>query len=98
GERKPLEAREYFEKVISNKELPTEIAEIKIANEDELIEVLVENKLASSKADARRKIEQGGVKIDNEAVSDWQLKLDEKFSGKIIKVGKREFRKIKITK
>ncbi|MFZ2193089.1 MAG: tyrosine--tRNA ligase [Candidatus Moraniibacteriota bacterium] len=98
GERKALEAREYFEKVISNKELPTEIAEIKIANEDELIEVLVENKLASSKADARRKIEQGGVKIDNEAVSDWQLKLDEKFSGKIIKVGKREFRKIKITK
>ena len=98
GEKKALEAREYFEKVISNKELPAEIAEIKIANKSELIEVLVENKLASSKADARRKIEQGGVKIDNEAVSDWQLKLDEKFSGKIIKVGKREFRKIKIAK
>ena len=49
-----------------------------------------------NKVFVRRKVDQGGIKIDNEAVSDWQLKLDKSFSGKIIKAGKREFRKMKI--
>ncbi len=97
GEKKALEAQEYFEKVFSKKENPAEIAEIKIKNDESLMDILVKNKLASSKADARRKIDQGGIKIDNETVSDWQLKLDKSYAGKVIKVGKREFRRVKLS-
>ena len=98
GEKKAIEAQDHFIRVVSNKELPTEISEIKVSAGELLINVLVKNKLAASNSDARRKITQRGVSIDGEVVLDWQLKLDEKFSGKIIKVGKREFRKIKIIK
>ncbi len=98
GEKAAEVAQKHFEQVISKKELPMDISEIKVFIGELLIDVLVKNELASSKADARRKIDQGGVKIDNEAIYDWQLKLDENYSEKIIKVGKREFRRIKITK
>ncbi len=98
GEKKATEAQEYFEKVVSKKELPTEILEIKVSAGELLIDVLVENKLAESKSDARRKVDQGGIKVDNDVMRDWQLKLDEGFDGKILKAGKREFRKIKIVK
>lgn len=96
GEKKAVEAQEYFEKVISKKELPTEISEIKVLAGELLIDVLVKNKLATSKADARRKVDQGGIKVDNEIMCDWQLKLDKSYTGKILKAGKREFRRVKI--
>ncbi len=96
GEKAAREAREYFEKVFSKKEMPEEIAEIKVSAGESLIDILVKNKLAASKADARRKIDQGGIKIDNETVSDWQLKLDKRYNKKVIKAGKREFRRIKV--
>lgn len=98
GEKKATEAQEYFEKVISKKELPSEIAEIKVSAGELLIDVLVKNKLAESKSDARRKVDQGGIKVDNDVMRDWQLKLDRSFDGKILKSGKREFRRIKIVK
>ncbi|MEI7425690.1 MAG: tyrosine--tRNA ligase [Candidatus Moraniibacteriota bacterium] len=96
GEEKATKAQEHFEKVISKKELPDEIAEIKVVTGELLIDVLVKNKLATSKADARRKIDQGGIKVDNEIMRDWQVRLDKDYAGKILKAGKREFRRIKI--
>jgi tyrosyl-tRNA synthetase len=96
GEEKATKAQEHFEKVISKKELPDEIAEIKIVTGELLIDVLVKNKLATSKADARRKIDQDGIKVDNEIMRDWQVRLDKDYAGKILKAGKREFRRIKI--
>ena len=96
GEKAAEAAQKHFEQVFSKKELPTEIAEIKISAGDLLIDVLVKNGLATSKADAKRKVDQGGIKVDNDVMRDWQLKLDRSFNGKILKAGKREFRKIKI--
>jgi tyrosyl-tRNA synthetase len=55
----------------------------------------VQTNLASSKGEARRLIEQGGVKINGEKVSDVQAEFElngEK--GFIIQVGKRKFLKI----
>jgi len=98
GEKKAIEAQKHFEQVFSKKELPSEISEIKVSVGEFLIDVLVKNGLATSKADARRKVDQGGIKADNEVIRDWQLKLDKGFDGKILKAGKREFRKIKIVK
>jgi tyrosyl-tRNA synthetase len=96
GEKAAEAAQKHFEQVFSKKELPSEIAEIKVATGELLIDVLVKNKLAESKSDARRKVDQGGIKVDNDVTRDWQLKLDKSFEGKILKVGKREFRRMKI--
>ena len=97
GEESAQAAQEYFQKIHSEKGTPDEVAEILISAGESLIDVLVKNDLATSKTDARRKVDQGGRKVDNDVMRDWQLKLDKSFNGKILKAGKREFRKMKIS-
>ena len=51
---------------------------------------------AQSKSDARRKIMQGGVSIDGEKITDPTQKITADADGKILKVGKKFFRKISL--
>jgi len=97
GETEAKKAQEYFINTFSKKEMPDEIEiftspipSISIAD------YLVKAGLATSKSDARRKIEQGGVSIDGKKINSADLELSsEKDNGKIIKVGKINFIKIK---
>jgi len=73
-----------------------EASELELKLEDNLIDVLVDNDLAESRSDAKRKIEQGGVSIDGRKIELGQV-VDESWDGKILKVGKKDFRKIKIS-
>ena len=59
-----------------------------------IITLLTETKLAASKGEARRLIDQGGVSIDDERVTDPNLPLPDKDEF-ILKVGKRRFLKVK---
>jgi len=60
-----------------------------------LTKFLVKAGMASSNGDARRKIEQRGVSVDGEKVSDFKIELNKKeHNNKIIKVGKIHFAKI----
>jgi tyrosyl-tRNA synthetase len=54
---------------------------------------MTEAKLAASKSEARRLIDQGGVSIDDERVTDPNAMLPEKDEF-ILKVGKRRFLKV----
>lgn len=94
NEEAARKAQEHFEKVFSKKETPDEIEEVKIEEGETIIDFLVKTGMADSRGDARRKIEQGGVKIDGEVVKDFNLVLGNMFDGKVVKVGKREFRRI----
>jgi len=94
-------AQSEFEKVHSRKELPDDIIEATIPASalDEkgditVVSALVEANLASSNANAKRLIGQGGVSIDGVKVED----ANQKFmpDGKILKVGKRFIKKLKI--
>lgn len=97
GEVAAKEAQEYFVKTIQNKEIPDEVMPSQ-AWLGSLVNLMVEEKLASSKSDARRKIEQGGVEIDGKKVEDIKAEITSDMDGKILKVGKRDFRKIVIEK
>lgn len=95
GEEKADEAQEYFINTFSKKELPTDIKEVLASEGESLLDLMVKIKFATSKGDARRKIEQGGVSIDGEKiVESAQTLTNNKFSGKILKVGKINFVKI----
>ncbi|MFZ2975602.1 MAG: tyrosine--tRNA ligase [Candidatus Moraniibacteriota bacterium] len=94
GEEKANEAKEYFEKVISRKETPDEVAPSPAPPETKLIDLMIKEGLAESNGDAKRKIEQGGVSLNGEIIKDIQTKISKVMDGKILKVGKREFRKI----
>jgi len=94
NEKEAKKAQEYFEKVFSKKEVPDDVKEIKVKKEENIVDFLVKSGTAESKGDAKRKIEQGGVKIDGKIVKDSSFVIGSSFDGKIIKIGKREFRKI----
>lgn len=92
GEKAAKEAQAEFDKVFKNKELPEEIPEFKIGKREiGIVDLLVETKLASSKGEARRLIEQGGVKIDGEKVFDMNKILSIPPKGILLQVGKRHF-------
>lgn len=96
GEKEAKRAKEYFEKTIQKKEMPDDILEIKVKDDVKVSDTIVISSVARSKADARRKIEQGGVSIDGKKVTDPEEAITKEMDGKILKVGKREFRRIKI--
>jgi len=88
-------AEKEFEKVFKDKDKPSDVPEFK-ANKDkyQILDLLTETKLAPSKAEAKRLIEQGGVKIDDKKVDDWQGEIEAK-NGLVIQVGKRNFVKVR---
>ena len=94
SEKKANEAEANFDRQFKQKLVPENIPEMKFAyGKCQPIELLSGLGLTASKSEARRLLEQGGVKIDNEK---WTVdKTVEVKSGLIIQAGKRKFAKIK---
>ena len=66
----------------------------------DLVKALVLSKLCTSNGDARRNIEQGGVMIDDEKVTDIKTAIDKdklKDKGVVIKRGKKNFIRLVLT-
>jgi len=96
------EAQREFERVFSSGNLPQEIPERTIDPSGDtmlLSKVLVEGDLAESNSEARRLIQQGGVKVDGTAVRDIKAEVvtteDEPL---LLQVGKRRFARVSFTK
>jgi tyrosyl-tRNA synthetase len=89
-------AASEFDKVFKSGQMPTEISEIRVSQTKmRLDDLLVECKLAESKAAAQRLIEQGAVSIESTKQSDPYADIEIKDS-LIIKAGKRGFAKIRV--
>lgn len=93
GSQAAQNAKDEFNKIFAKKDLPTEIEEYKCDKDKiKLSELLFVSKMVSSKNEARRLIEQGGAKVDNEKVtSDTEIEIKD---GMILQAGKRKFKKI----
>ena len=91
-------ARAEFERVFSRGKLPQDIPELELAAFDDeilLSKILVEGGLASSNSEARRLIQQGGVRVDGEPASDTKTLVRTVGSASILlQVGKRRFAKV----
>jgi tyrosyl-tRNA synthetase len=95
SEKTAKQSAEEFTKVFSNKEKPTNIPSAKIKYGEYLIpELLFELKMAKSKSEARRLVEQGGVRIDTKIKTDWKEKIKVQ-KGTLVQVGKKKFIEIK---
>ena len=87
-------AKEEFDKVHAKSQIPTDIAEFSCNGEIWIAKALVDCNIEPSTSQARRDIKQGGVKIDQEKVSDEKLQLS---AGEyLLQVGKRKFAKLKV--
>ena len=93
GKEEAQTAKDEFNKIFANKDLPTEIEEYKCdKNKIKLSQLLFISKMVASKNEARRLIEQGGAKVNNEKVTtDTEIEIKD---GTILQAGKRKFKKI----
>src|SRR4051812_6426240 len=84
-------AEEEFDRIFKQKEAPTEIETRALAAGNwKLPRLLVETKLVPSMAEARRVIEQGGVRVDGERMSRTDAEIELKAGQSVlIQVGKR---------
>lgn len=95
GEKSASQAKAEFIQVFSKKELPTEIPEIKLTPGNYDLSLLLANLQAvASSSEARRLIEQGGIKIDDVKITDPKAIIGVS-AGMIVQVGKKRFFRIK---
>lgn len=97
GEEGAMAGRDYFEKTVVNKEIPDEIPVFtcESGSPQKLIDLIHTVGFVSSKGEARRLMQQGGVTLDGEKITD--IAFEVLFNGKneyILKVGKRKFCKL----
>lgn len=83
-------AQEYFVHTFSKKERPVDMPSFRPTHYD-IVTVLIESKLSSSKGDARRAIDQGGVKVNDKKVSSHDVVVKK---GDVVQKGKRFFVRI----
>ena len=89
GAQAGLDAEEEFVRIFSNRNTPTDIQEYKISGN--FLDIILALNFASSKSEARRLAEQGGVHFENEKIYDLTITPDHEG---ILKVGKRKFAKL----
>ena len=93
GREEALKAKEEFDQIFRQKGLPDEIPVGNISLENNwLPQIMKDTGLAKSTSEAIRLIRQGGVKVNDNAVTDADARLEK--GEFILKVGKRRFCKI----
>jgi tyrosyl-tRNA synthetase len=89
-------AEDEFNRRFVQKEVPDEVEEKSVAaGPHSLAQLLADTGLATSKGEARRLIEQGGVKVNGEKATAANADIDVTADGVLLQVGKRKFLKIK---
>lgn len=91
GENEANQAQSFFESTFQQKQTPQDISTVSVTSKN-IIDVLVESSLASSKSEAKRLVEQKGVKVNNEVVATMNYELSTNNS--IVSVGSRKFVKV----
>jgi tyrosyl-tRNA synthetase len=96
------EAQNYFKTVFQQRALPTDIEEVELAATQieeggglRLAQLLVTLGLQQSTSEARRSIQQGAVKVNEQKIEDPNAVLPT-FDGAIVQVGKRKIAKIRV--
>lgn len=83
-------AEAAFVRQFVQRELPADMPEYSIDSPTPLLDLMVATKLAPSKAEARRLIDGGGVRIAGERVNDYAVVM-QPGAGVVVQVGRRKF-------
>ena len=93
SESSAQEAEEKARSIFENNSYDN-IDEINFKIDSKLIDSLTSNSTVSSKSEAKRLIEGGGIKIDDDQINDINLTIDKSYNEKILKIGKKKYFKI----
>ena len=94
GTEQAASAEEQFRRVFQREELPEDIPVLEVKGTPKLADLLAENGLAKSRSDARRLIEQGGVRLDGVTLKDPAEPVSPQVEA-VLQVGKRRFVRLK---
>ena len=90
-------AEDEFNRRFVQKEIPDQIEEKKVGpGPFKLADLLAETGLASSRGEARRLIEQGGVKVNGDKASAANADISIGSDGVLLQVGKRKFLRVSV--
>lgn len=92
GDAEAQSAQEAFIKTFQQKEVPDEMPEYKLKTGETVLDVILSAKLAASKSEARRLLDQKGVRLDGETLERGDAPFPH--SG-VLQVGKRRFLRVK---
>ncbi|MVO99264.1 tyrosine--tRNA ligase [Paenibacillus lutrae] len=101
GDEAAQEAERHFVTVFQQRALPDDIEEIELSAAEledgsiRLVKLLVSLGLQATNGEAKRSIQQGGVRLNEEKIADPNASVAIK-EGDILQVGKRKFAKIKL--
>lgn len=96
GDEAAAAAEERFKQVFQKGEMPAEMPDYAFSGPLNIIKAMVDADLAPTKSEARRLIQQNGVKIDGETVTSIELELTSGLAV-VMQVGKRKFARINIS-
>ena len=87
------DAAQHFRTVFQEKELPPDMPTYTLEGSANIVDLLADSGLTKSKGEARRLIQQGGVRLDGEKVDsiDEVVAVEEEA---VLQVGKRKFLKV----
>ena len=92
GAEAAARAEDDFNRMFRNREIPDDIPERRVSDPKDLVSALVETGLAPTRGDAKRLVEQGGVRIHGEkAGTDVTLR-----DGDVLQAGKRSFVRVRL--
>lgn len=91
GENGAIKGKEYFNSVIQNGNIPEDIKEV-LLEEDDLLGILIKGEVTKSRGEGRRLLLGGAIKINGDKIQEIATLKD----GDIVSVGKNTFLKIKI--
>jgi tyrosyl-tRNA synthetase len=93
------EAEAAFDRVFVERSLPEEIEEAEVRPADGTVHLpeLLAGLFGGSRSEARRKIAQGGVRLDGERVAPDRFDVPaSELDGRVLQVGKRQFRRLRV--
>ncbi len=98
GEAEAIQAEQYFIETFSKGVTPQNVREVllepALEGYENIESFIARIGLATSKSDARRKIQQGGVNLGDERIVVGSRMFTKEDNGKVMKVGKKDFVKV----
>ncbi|MGB3905032.1 MAG: tyrosine--tRNA ligase [Anaerolineae bacterium] len=93
GDEAAGEAEHHFRTVFQERELPPQMPIYAVEGPTNVVEVIIASGLAKSKSEARRLIQQGGVRLNGEKVESIEAVVTVEKEA-VLQVGKRKFTKL----
>lgn len=94
GREAAEQAQNHFEKTVQNREVPDEMPDLVVLGTLPVLDLVMQTGVPTSRSEARRLIDQGGVSIEGEKYTDPQAEISVQ-PGQIVRVGKRKYFRVR---